>query len=267
MTQPLFHLDVSDGPVLLNFPHSGRFLPQEVFAQLNEHGQEQVDTDWHVPELYGFAKGQVTWVEATHSRYVVDLNRDPSGASLYPGQATTGLCPDTDFQGNGIYASQSPDVAEIERRKKIYFLPYHAELKIQISRICNQYGYCVLLDCHSILSRVPRLFGGALPDMNLGTNCGQSCGPVLAQAAGQALQCGKFSYVRDGRFKGGWITRHYGQPANNVHVLQLEIAQSAYMDEAHPNKFDADRAAPLQAVLQDLVQALQEWRPNEGTDQ
>lgn len=267
MTQPLFHSHTGDGPVILNFPHSGRLLPDEVFAQLNEHGKAQVDTDWHVPELYGFANGQVTWVEATHSRYVVDLNRDPSGASLYPGHATTGLCPDTDFEGNGIYASQSPDVAETERRKQIYFLPYHAELKSQISRICGQYGYCVLLDCHSILSRVPRLFDGALPDLNLGTNSGLSCAPELASVAEAALNGSSFSFVRDGRFKGGWITRHYGQPGKNVHALQLEIAQCAYMDELHPNQFDADRAALLQTVLHGLVKSLQDWRPIEGTDQ
>lgn len=262
MREPLFHLHEHEGPVLLNFPHSGRYLPDEVAVQLNERGKAQADTDWHVPELYAFAKGRVSWLQATHSRYVVDLNRDPSGINLYPGQATTGLCPDTDFAGASIYAVQSPDEQDIKHRQQIYFLKYHSELQQQIRRIYGIHGYCVLLDCHSILSHVPRLFDGALSDLNLGTNTGQSCADELEKVAEHTLKCKDFSYVRNGRFKGGWITRHYGRPAKNAHALQLEIAQSAYMDETIPHAFDADRAAPLMAVLQDLVHALLEWGPN-----
>ncbi|PHR62591.1 MAG: N-formylglutamate deformylase [Robiginitomaculum sp.] len=256
----LFICEEHDGPVLLNFPHSGVELPDEIASQLNERGHVLADTDWHVPELYSFARGQVSWLEAKYARYVVDLNRDPDGTSLYPGQASTGFCPDTDFVGAPIYQiGQSPDVAEIKVRRTRYFDPYHTMLQSQIERIRAKFGFCILLDCHSIRSEVPRLFLGQLPDLNLGVFGGNSCASELADLAQASLQGGPFSFVRDGRFKGGWITRNYGQPKRGVHALQLEITQSCYMDEQALGPFVPDRAKELQKVLGKLVKGMSDY--------
>ncbi|MCF6292606.1 MAG: N-formylglutamate deformylase [Robiginitomaculum sp.] len=257
MPKPLFILQENGGVVLLNFPHSGTYIPDGIAVQLNDCGKEIADTDWHVPKLYEFAKDQVTWVEATHSRYVIDLNRDPSGVALYQGQAGTDLCPITDFSGNAIYmAGNSPDT---KQRKTQYFTAYHQQLAAQIERIKSLHGICIMVDCHSIASQVPRLFDGKLPDLNLGTFSGLSCLPALAKTASEALQNSGFSFVSDGRFKGGWITRNYGQPEKDVHVLQLEISQSCYMDEARPQEYDPAKAKALQQILQQLLQAINAW--------
>ncbi len=253
----LFAYEEYDGPVLLNFPHSGLALPTDISDQLNDRGRALADTDWHVPALYDFAKGQVSWLEANYARYVVDLNRDPDGVNLYPGQASTGFCPDTDFAGSPIYRlGKSLDAGQIKSRRERYFDPYHSMLQSQIDRIRAKFGFCILLDCHSICSRVPRLFSGSLPDLNLGVFGGKSCAPELTALAQSSLQSGPFSFVCDGRFKGGWITRNYGQPERNVHVLQLEIAQSCYMDETTVGPFMPCQAGELQKILRKLVGGL-----------
>jgi N-formylglutamate amidohydrolase len=260
MTKPLFLLQENDGVVLLNFPHSGTYVPDDISGKLNDRGKEVPDTDWHVPKLYQFAKDQVTWLQATHSRYVVDLNREPSGVALYQGQAGTDLCPITDFSGNAIYlAGIFPDT---KQRKKQYFAAYHQQLSAQIERIKSLHGICVMIDCHSIASQVPRLFDGKLPDLNLGTFSGLSCSPALAKTASEVLRNSNFSFVSDGRFKGGWITRHYGRPEQDVHVLQLEISQSCYMDEAKPQEYDPVKAKALQKTLQTLLRAINVWALN-----
>ncbi|MBL4617412.1 MAG: N-formylglutamate deformylase [Robiginitomaculum sp.] len=257
MPKPLFILQENDGAVLLNFPHSGTYVPDDISGKLNDRGKEVPDTDWHVPKLYQFAKDQVTWLQATHSRYVIDLNREPSGAALYQGQAGTDLCPITDFAGNEIYLPGN--VPNTEQRKKQYFTAYHQQLSAQIKRIKSRHGICVMVDCHSITSQVPRLFDGKLPDLNLGTFNGLSCSPALAKTANEALQNSGFSFVSDGRFKGGWITRHYGRPEQDVHVLQLEISQSCYMHEAKPQEYDPAKAKALENVLEKLLQAINAW--------
>ncbi len=261
MNADLFDFQENDGPLLLNFPHSGQVLPEDIASCLNETGKQQGDTDWHVPELYGFARGHVSWLGARLSRYVVDLNRDPSGASLYPGRAGTDICPQSDFAGNPVYLEGSvPTSAQIQARIDQYFTPYHDCLAAQITRIRARHGFCILLDCHSIKSQVPRLFDGVLPDLNLGTFGGVSCAPDLADLAKAALsEPGRFSFVDNGRFKGGWITRNYGRPIEGVHALQLEISQHCYMDEAADFAFDPARAAPLQRVLKNLINNLNSW--------
>lgn len=257
MSKPLFLLQENDGVLILNFPHSGTYIPDEIIGQLNQSGKAMADTDWHVPKLYEFAKDQVTWVEATHSRYVIDLNRDPDGAALYQGQAGTDLCPITDFAGESIYlAGNSPDT---KQRKTQYFSAYHQQLSTQIERIKSLHGICVMVDCHSIASQVPRLFDGQLPDLNLGSFSGVSSASELVDIASEVLQSSQFSFVRDGRFKGGWITRNYGQPEAGVHVLQLEISQSCYLDETKPQHYDPTKAKALQKILQKLLRAINNW--------
>lgn len=243
-------------PLVLSMPHPGTGVPAEVAAALNERGRLVEDTDWHMRRLYSFAERfQPTIVEAQLSRFVIDLNRDPSGVSLYPGQATTELVPTTTFDGAPIWQT-APDAGEIERRKGAYFQPYHDALSAEIERVKAEHGYCVLWDCHSIKSVVPRLFPGTLPTLNLGTNSGASCAPGVEAAAITAMASQPFTQIANGRFKGGWITRHYGRPSAQVHALQMEIALSAYLtDEAAPWAFDVPKATVLQDALAAIIEA------------
>ena len=243
-------------PLILSMPHPGTGVPPEVATALNERGRLVEDTDWHMRQLYGFAERFApTIVEAQLSRFVIDLNRDPSGVSLYPGQATTELVPTTTFDGAPIWQT-TPDANEIERRKAAYFQPYHDALASEIERVKAEHGYCVLWDCHSIKSVIPRLFEGTLPTLNLGTNSGESSAGSIEAAAVAAMARHPFTQIANGRFKGGWITRHYGRPASQVHALQMEIALSAYLDdEAAPWAFAPGKAASLQAALSAMIEA------------
>lgn len=243
-------------PLVLSMPHPGTGLPAEIAAQLNARGAQIEDTDWHMRQLYGFAERfQPTIVEAQLSRFVIDLNRDPAGVSLYPGQATTELVPTTTFDGAPIWQT-TPDEAEIARRREAYFQPYHDALTAEIAHARAQHGFCLLWDCHSIKSVIPRLFPGTLPTLNLGTNSGASAATAVEAAATAAMAGSTFTQVVNGRFKGGWITRHYGQPAEHVHALQMEIALSAYLDdEAAPWVFAPGKAASLQATLSAMIEA------------
>jgi N-formylglutamate deformylase len=257
MTMDTFTLTKGESPLLLSMPHPGTGLPDEVAAALNARGTAVEDTDWHMRELYAFAeqRWKPSIIEATLSRYVIDLNRDPSGASLYPGQATTELVPTCTFDGAPIWLTV-PDAEEIERRRRLYFAPYHEAMSAEIARIKAAHGYCLLYDCHSIKSVIPRLFPGPLPLMNLGTNSGASAAPAIQAAAEQAMQKSGLPHVSNGRFKGGWITRHYGQPANHVHALQMELGLNGYLEtESPPWRFSPNVAKPLQDALSTLIDA------------
>ncbi len=243
-------------PLILSMPHPGTGLPEEVRAALNPIGLALPDTDWHMAQLYRFAERfEPSIVAAGLSRYVIDLNRDPSGASLYPGQATTELVPATTFEGEPIWLDL-PDAAEIERRRAAYFQPYHDALSGEIARVKAEHGFCLLWDCHSIKSVIPRLFPGTLPTLNLGTNSGASCAVAVGEAAERAMAANAFNCIANGRFKGGWITRHYGRPGAHVHAIQMEIALSAYLaEEEAPWTFDETKAASLQAALSSIIKA------------
>lgn len=253
-------LDVTkrDSPLVLSMPHAGTVLPKEVEDTLNDRGRALADTDWWIDRLYNFASDLgASIVKANLSRYVIDLNRNPAGHSLYPGQATTELCPTTTFDGEPIYEDvDGPSEAEIERRRISYFVPYHEALEERVGQALAIHGYALLYDCHSICSQVPRLFDGTLPTINLGTNDGASCGPAIEDAVNQACASqNQFSFVANGRFKGGWITRKNGRPDENVHALQVELAQSAYMEEAPPWTFVEERADQLRVVLRQMLTA------------
>lgn len=250
------------GPLVLSMPHCGTHVPEALFARLTPTGRRLPDTDWHIDRLYDFAgEFDATVVRANVSRYVIDVNRDPHDRSLYPGQATTGLCPTTTFDGDPLYASgDEPDVAEIEARRREWYAPYHGALAREIAHGRSRHGYCVLYDCHSIRSRVPRLFDGALPVLNVGTNNGDSCARALQDAVVAACaEQDEFDHVVNGRFRGGWITRHYGRPGENVHAVQMELAQRAYMHEQPPWKYDGDRAALIRPTLRSVLQSIREW--------
>jgi N-formylglutamate deformylase len=252
-----------DSPLLIDIPHAGTSIPAALAARLSRAALALPDTDWHVDRLYAFAHGVgATVMIAAQSRYLVDLNRDPSGAALYTGADNTELCPTRTFANEAIYVSDPPSRAEIAKRREQYFDPYHEQLGAEIDRIRARHGFAVLLDGHSIRSLVPRFFAGRLPDLNLGTVDGTSCAaPVENTARAIIGNAAPFSHVVNGRFKGGYVTRHYGAPAQSVHALQLEIAQACYMDEAPPYRWDAPRAGPLVEVLRRLVAALVDWRP------
>jgi len=248
-----------DTPLVIDIPHAGTYLPPALAARLTPAARTVPDTDRHVERLFAFAcDAGVTLVAATHSRYVVDLNRNPSGAALYPGADNTELCPTRTFGNEALYADgNAPEAGEVAARRALYFVPYHALLAAEIERVRARHGYAILLDGHSIRSEVPRFFAGRLPDLNLGTADGTSCAPAVQAAADVVLAGAKaFTSVVNGRFKGGYVTRHYGQPSRGVHALQLEIAQACYMDEAPPYPWEGARAAPLVTVLERLVAAL-----------
>lgn len=260
----LWEITRGDSPLIVSVPHAGRHIPDAVAFRMSPAARRLPDTDWHVDALYGFTPSTgATLLTATHSRYVVDLNRDPSGAALYPGADNTELCPTRTFASEAIYATgEEPPDAEIAARRATFFDPYHALLAGEIARVRDRHGYAVLLDGHSIASEVPRFFAGRLPDLNLGTSDGASCDPSMQQLAADVVSAASgFTHAVNGRFKGGYITRRFGTPAARVHALQLETAQACYMDEANPARFDAARAAGLGGILERLVITLSEWRP------
>ncbi|NQE61414.1 N-formylglutamate deformylase [Caulobacter sp. RHG1] len=253
-----------EAPLVVSIPHAGTEIPSEVEARLASPWLARKDADWWIPELYAFAADLgATIVRTAISRTVIDVNRDPSGASLYPGQATTGLCPTETFDGELLYREgQAPDDAETAERRERFFQPYHQALADELDRLKAIHGRVVLYDAHSIRSHVARLFDGELPQFNLGTNSGASCADALTAAVEVACDDSGFSRVTNGRFKGGWITRHYGQPATGIHAIQMELACRGYIDEPvapdernWPTPFDQTRAAPLQAALNDILKA------------
>lgn len=252
-----------DGPVILGMPHTGTWLPEEMAARLNARGRELPDTDWHVDRLYADLLPGATTVRATFHRYVVDANRDPSGASLYPGQATTGLVPLTDFDGAPIW-TDPPDPSEIADRVVAFHAPYHAALAAEIDRVRAAHGVAILYDCHSIRSVVPHLFAGTLPDFNIGTNGGVTCAPDIEAAVRDICEAAEgYSTILNGRFRGGWTTRHYGDPAGGVHAIQMELAQSTHLaDETAGWAYDPARADRLRPHLRAILQTLAELAPS-----
>ena len=258
-----------EAPLVLSFPHTGIEFPEAIAKRLESPWLARKDADWWVDKLYDFGSELgATIVHTAVSRSVIDVNRDPSGASLYPGQATTDLCPSTTFDGEPLYkAGMGIATTEVADRRTEYFEPYHAALTSEISRLRSKHAALVLYDCHSIRSIVPRLFDGELPVFNIGTNSGASCAPALTAAVESVCATTTFNRVVNGRFKGGWITRHYGNPAKGVHAIQMELACRAYMrgdpgpvtEGGWPAPYDADYAAPTRAVLARILSTCLEF--------
>jgi N-formylglutamate deformylase len=241
--------------LLLSIPHAGTHVPAELARRMTPAARALPDTDWHVERLYDFAGALgATVLVATHSRYVIDVNRPPDDTPLYPGLAGSGLCPAETFAGEPVWRDgATPDAAEIAARVERWWRPYHECLRAELDALVGRHGSAVLWDAHSIASRVPRLFAGELPVVNLGTNDGRACEPALAaRLLGRALGVPGLTAVLDGRFKGGYITRHYGDPARGVNAIQLELAQRSYMDEA-TRTFLPARAEPMRALIRALL--------------
>lgn len=251
-----------DTGLIVSFPHAGTRIPPEIERDLVSTWLALKDTDWWIDRLYDFdGEFGATVLRAIHSRSVIDVNRDPSGVSLYPGQATTGLCPTETFDGERLHKQgRAPDKFEIARRRELYFQPYHAALTREIARLKETHPRVVLLDCHSIRSFIPRLFHGELPHMNIGTNGGASCDLGFAHVVQAVCDASGFSWVTNGRFKGGWITRCHGRPALGVHAIQIELACRSYLDEPitavdeknWPPPYDQARAEKMRATLRTL---------------
>lgn len=258
----VFRFHRGDAPLVVSVPHAGEHVPAPILARLTDAAADLPDTDWHVARLYDFAVALgASVLVAHHSRYVVDLNRDPEGKALYAGQDETGIVPTTTFDRAPIYrAGHEPDELEIEARIAAHWRPYHERLAAEIERVRAAHGVCVLLDAHSIRSQVPRFFEGTLPDLNLGTRDGTSADPALIRAAMDVLaQAPGFSSVCDGRFRGGYITRHHGRPADGVHALQLEMAQRVYMEEEPPYAYREDLAGRIRPTLRRLLETAIAW--------
>jgi N-formylglutamate deformylase len=257
-----------DAPLLVSLPHTGTDLAH-VESSVASPWLARKDADWWIDRLYDFAAElDATVVHTAISRTVIDVNRDPSGASLYPGQATTGLCPTETFDGEPLFKpGAEPNAAEIDRRRRTWFEPYHAALDAELKRLRGLHPRVVLYDCHSIRSVIPRLFDGTLPVFNFGTNDGRSADPALQEIVTAILAGSGQSAIVNGRFKGGWITRHFGRPETGVHALQMELACRGYLRETTgpvgpdnwPAPYDSEFAAPIRATLKTILEAALRW--------
>lgn len=265
MTQPLFDFHAGDGPLLISVPHAGTEVPQVISERFTTAGSLLADTDWHVPRLYEAARDLgASLLVARPSRYVVDLNRRADGKALYGGADNTEICPLTTFDREPIYLpGEEPEAREVEARVELFWKPYHDKLAAELGRLRERHQAVLLWDAHSIRSEVPRFFEGRLPDINLGTAGGTSADQGLLDAVTGAAEAQRrksgHSWVANGRFKGGAITRSYGNPAGGVHAIQLELSQATYMDEAAPFRFREEQAASIRPVITDLLARALEW--------
>lgn len=261
---PVYSFSEGDTPLLVSIPHSGEQLPGSLVERMTESGRKLIDTDWHIPRLYSFVGDLgASVLSANFSRYLVDLNRPADGAPLYTGQSETEICPTSSFMDQPLYLDgQLPDQSEITERVERYWQPYHCKLEQELVRLKDKFGYALLWDAHSIQSRLPRFFEGRLPDLNLGTASAQSCSHDLSNQLVAILESSRrYKYAYNGRFKGGYITRHYGDPEKNIHAVQMEIAQTNYMSEYPKFEFDLGKARSLQLILAELITRMLQFSP------
>jgi len=263
---PIYTLQRGRTPLLVSLPHAGTHIPSAIADKLLPRALQVEDTDWFLDKLYAFATELgASLIIPRHSRYVVDLNRPSDNQPMYAGANNTELCPTRFFTGEALYRdSMAPTEAEVQQRVATYWQPYHDALRAELARLKAEHGHAILFDGHSIKSELPWLFDGKLPDLNLGTASGAACAPSLRDALATLLQSQtqtQFTVAVDGRFKGGHITRHYGQPAMGVHAVQLEKCWSTYMRETPPFEWDAARASRVQPLLQQMVRIMLDWSP------
>ncbi|OGV76983.1 MAG: N-formylglutamate deformylase [Methylotenera sp. RIFCSPLOWO2_02_FULL_45_14] len=260
-----YNFCVGNSPILISMPHVGIKIPDEIASNLTPEAMQMPDVDWHLPLLYDMAKyHEASVISSEYLRYVIDLNRSPDNASLYPGQDTTGLCPVDTFDTQPIYREgNQPNEIEIQNRIKKYWYPYHEKINSELHRILSIHGIAILWDAHSIASHVPRFFAGQLPDLNFGTadslSCDVSLQKALAETMHNSIHAKRYSHIFNGRFKGGYITRHYGKPNMNIHAVQLEMSQCIYMQESHPYQYDSELAKGVKPLLDDLLETCLLW--------
>jgi N-formylglutamate deformylase len=256
MTEPTTHqVQRGNGPLLISISHLGTEIPEGLRDSYTAEAMALSDTGWHLDRLYNFAKKlDATVIQSRYSRYVIDLNRPATGESLYPGMVTSTLCPLETFRGEALYRpGMEPDEAEIARRISTYWRPYHDALKSELARLRSDHDNVLLWEAHSIASLLPRLFAGKLPDFNFGTSDGESCDERLIASALGAIRGHDVSWVLNGRFKGGFITRKYGDPEAGIHAIQLELCQCTYMEEFAPFEWRADLAAKVAPLIEDSI--------------
>lgn len=255
LPQNLFNFRRGALPLLISIPHLGTAIPERIRGQLTDVAAVVADTDWHLERLYDFAAAAgASVLNGCISRYVIDLNRPPDGESLYPGQTTTGLCPIETFHGEPLYRTGfNPDAVEVRARLGVYWKPYHTKLSEELRRLKVEHGRVLLWEAHSIASVLPRLFEGKLPDLNLGTNSGNSCDSRILDAVTGSLRGQPFTWVANGRFKGGYITRKYGRPADGIHAIQLELCQSTYMNDDAPFEYRPAKADLIQPIVERML--------------
>lgn len=251
-----YSLTTGDIGMLISMPHNGQQIPESIAETMTSEGKAVADTDWYIDKLYDFATSMgIYTLKPKYSRYVIDLNRNPTGEALYKGADNTELCPTTAFDLSPIYLSnRKPTQQEITSRVELYWKPYHQALSETLAQLKQKYNKVVLLDAHSILSQVPRFFNGKLPDFNFGTADGESCDNLLLESI-QKLDFSPYNSVCNGRFKGGFITRAYGDPKNNIHAIQLELSQSTYMDEPS-SIYNEQKAEQVKRQLKAFVECL-----------
>ncbi len=260
----VFTLHQGHKPLLVSVPHVGTLIPADQQHRYVDRALAAEDTDWFLDRLYAFAIDQgASLIVPVNSRYLIDLNRNSDNQPMYPGRNNTELCPTRFFTGDALYRDgAAPDAAEVQRRIATYWQPYHDALQSELDRLHAAHGHAVLFDAHSIKSELPWLFEGTLPHMNLGCVNGSSCASALRDALSAVFAAQQaYSHVTDGRFKGGHITRHFGQPQRGVHAVQLEMCWRAYMDETPPWRWSDERAAQVTPLLRALVQVMVDWRP------
>lgn len=253
-----FRFTAGDSPLLVSMPHVGTHVPGDIAARMTEEARALPDNDWHVDRLYDFvAELGASTLAATHPRYVVDLNRPPDDDALYPGQDVPGLVPLDTFSKQPIYRDgEEPDETEVQGRVATYWQPYHDKLRATLDELRARHGHALLWEAHSIRSFVPRFVDAPIPHLNIGTGGGRSCNGERAEAVVTAAQNQtSYSWVVDGRFRGGYTTRHYGQPGDGIHAIQLELSQVTYMDEDPSQRFREDLAAEVRPVLRALLTA------------
>jgi N-formylglutamate deformylase len=257
---PAYLLRRGGSGLLVSMPHVGTLVPDALSDRMTAAALQLADTDWHLPLVYDLEGLDATILVATHSRLVIDLNRPPDDENLYPGRDTTGLVPVDTFHKEPVYRGAPPDPAEIDARREAYWRPYHQALEAELARLRQAHERVVLWDAHSIASVLPRFFSGRLTDLNFGTADGRSCDRRLIEAILQPVKAqDHYSWVLDGRFKGGYITRRFGDPANGVHAVQLEMTQAIYMDESAPFSLRPDLCGGLAPLLRDCVRAAADW--------
>lgn len=251
----IYTLTRGDAPLIISIPHLGSVIPEAMRGLYTDVALTVADTDWHLDRLYECVSDLgATVLSAKISRYVIDLNRPSNDESLYPGQTTTGLCPTETFRGDAVYKDAClPDADEKQRRVATYWQPYHDALRNEITRLRALHPHVLLWEAHSIASVLPRLFEGKLPDLNVGTQDGRTAGPSLLEAVSSAARQSDFTSIANGRFKGGFITRHFGAPSEGIHTIQLEMCQSTYMNETTPFAYAPQLAEQVQPVLREMV--------------
>ena len=257
---PAYLLRRGNSGLIVSMPHVGTTLPAAIAARLTPAALQIADTDWHLPLVYDLEAVDATILVATHSRLVIDLNRPPDDENLYPGRDTTGLIPLDTFRKEPVYRGDVPDAAETAARRLHYWVPYHQALEAELARLRQEHARVVLWDAHSIASELPRFFSGRLTDLNFGTADGSSCAPELAEAIlAPVREQQDYSWVLNGRFKGGYITRRYGRPERGLHAVQLEMTQIIYMDESPPFGLRPERCERLTPLLRRCVAAAEQW--------